>query len=24
LNVLPGNLTGFVAKGIDSLEQSYS
>ena len=24
LNMLPGNLTGFVAKGIDSLEQSYS
>ena len=24
LNVLPGNLPGFVAKGIDSLEQSYS
>lgn len=24
LNVLPGNLTGFVAKGIDSLEQDYS
>jgi len=24
LNALPGNLPGFVAKGIDSLEQSYS